>query len=66
MIPVYNNIKQVAKEVGLPIYLLEQEAQVSRGSICKWNTVSPSVANLKKVADALGVSVERLIEDGKH
>lgn len=36
---------------------LEKEIGFGNGTIGKWRSVSPSVANLSKVAEALGVSV---------
>lgn len=58
---IFNNIKTIALKKGIPIYRLEQEAGLGKGSICKWNSVSPSVKNLKRVADVLGVKLDELI-----
>lgn len=58
---IYDNICDKAKELGISINLLEKTAGVSVGSICKWNTVSPTVRSLKKVADILKCSVDDLI-----
>lgn len=52
----------MAKEKGMSINQLEENAELSKGSTYKWNSVSPSVKNLKKVADVLGCSVNDLIE----
>ena len=59
--PIYDNIKKIAKAQKYPVYDLEKAAGLARGSICKWNTVSPSVNSLKKVADILKVPIEVLI-----
>lgn len=60
---IYDNINRIAHEKGISINKLEQQAGLSRGSICKWNVISPSVRSLKKVADFLGVSIEHLIAE---
>ena len=62
MIPVYRNIKTVAKERGIPLYIVERKAGLSNGSMCKWDSVSPTVNNLKKVADVLCVYVDLLLK----
>lgn len=47
---IYENICKLAKERGISINKLEEKANVSTGSICKWgNSVSPTVKNIKKV-----------------
>lgn len=59
---IYKVICKIAKSKGMSINKLEQEAELSSGSICKWgNTVSPTVKSLKKVADILGVTVDDLL-----
>lgn len=60
---IYSNICKKAKEKGISINNLEQQAGVSRGGICKWNVVSPSVKNLKKVADILECTLEELLDN---
>jgi len=59
---IYSNVAKRAKERGISINSLEKEASISRGSISKWNKVSPSVRNLKKVADLLQCLVDDLLE----
>ena len=44
-------------------YSVEKETNLGIGSLCKWNTVSPTIRNLKKVADYLGVSIEELLTE---
>ena len=45
----------------MSINQLEEKAELSKGSTYKWNVVSPSVKNLKKVADVLECTVNDLI-----
>ena len=61
---IYDNIRRRAKERGISINKLEEEANVSTGGICKWgNGISPTVKNIKKVADILECTVDELISD---
>ena len=61
---IYANICKIAQRKGMSINKLEQEAGVSSGSICKWGkNISPTIKNLKKVADVLQCSVEELIQN---
>ena len=60
---IYDNMCQKAKDVGLSINSIEKEAGLSIGSVCKWNSVSPSVRSLSKVAKILKCSVDDLLED---
>lgn len=63
MLPIYRNIRQFAKDQGMPIYILERKAGLSAGSVNHWNNVSPTVASLKKVADVLGVTLDVLAKE---
>ena len=58
-----SKIKIVAKQKGIPLYVLEEEAGLARGSISKWDKVSPTARSLKKVADLLSVTVDELLND---
>lgn len=62
---VYDNISKKAKENGVSINSIEKETGLAIGSICKWNTVSPTARSLKKVADCLECTVDELLEDSK-
>lgn len=63
---IYDNICMAAKKTGISINSIEKIAELSTGSLCKWNTVSPTVRSLKKVAVALGVPVEKLLEESEE
>ena len=60
---IYDNVCQIARKKGLSINSIEKETDFGTGSLCKWNSVSPTVRNLKKVADYLGVSIEELLAE---
>lgn len=61
---IYENICRIAKEKGFSIAFLERQAKMSVGSICKWGKgVSPTVKNIKKVADILKCTVDELLKE---
>lgn len=57
---LYDNIKAIAKEKGIPIRKIEEECEFAQGSICKWNEISPSWDKVQKVAKCLKIPVQRL------
>lgn len=59
-------IRQLCKKQGKSLFSLEQECGLGNGSINKWDRSSPSVAKVRAVADALGVSVADLIGEQKE
>lgn len=62
---IYDNVREICMEKGISISSVEKEAGISNGSIRKWNESSPTISNLKSVANVLGVTVDVLIrEDG--
>lgn len=58
---VYENVCLYANKKNIPIYLLEQKAGLGNGTIGKWKDGETTIGSLKKVADALGVDVKKLI-----
>lgn len=60
---IYENILEIAEKKKISISQLERDSGIAKGTISKWKTSSPSVINLKSVADNLGVTVNRLIKE---
>lgn len=60
---IYDKIKKICKEKGLSVTYVEKKAELGNGLISKWNDSVPNVANLKKVASILEVTVDELIGD---
>ena len=58
---MYDNVRRKAKEAGISINSIEKLTGLSIGSICKWNTVSPTASSLLKVANVLNTSVDELL-----
>ena len=62
---LYDNIKKICAEKGIPIIVLEKAVGLSRSNICKWNENEPSIRKVQKVADYLGVAIEALLAEGQ-
>lgn len=60
--PLLENIKKLCDEQGLNINQLEKIAGIKPRSISKWDKTMPSVDKAAKVAIALSVSIEELID----
>ncbi len=59
---IYDRIKEICKDKGVSPSSVEKKAGLGNGAITKWNTFSPSIKNLKAVADILGISIDELIK----
>lgn len=57
---LYDNIKAVCKKQGISVNSLENKLGITRSYLSKWNTVIPSIAMVKEVADGLNVSLDEL------
>lgn len=60
---VKEKIYAIKDKKGMTLEQIATKADLSRDTIMKWDTNSPSIKNLRKVADALGVPLKELIED---
>ena len=60
---IRRNIKRLCMMQGIGIPTLEQAVGLGNGTICRWSTSSPSVANLQKVADYFHVPIESLLRE---
>ena len=56
-------IYSIKEKKGMTLTQIAKEADVSRDTIMKWDVNSPTVANLQKVANVLGVNILDLIAD---
>lgn len=59
---VYDNIKTICEQRGISITQLEKQANLTSGSISKWNKHVPQADRLKAVADVLHVKMDKLLE----
>ena len=60
---LYKKIEKLCKEIGISLACLEREAGLGKGAISKWRTSSPTVDNLKAVANVLETTVDKLLEE---
>ena len=57
------NIRRLCAERGISLARLERETGIANGVIARWDTSSPRVESLVKVADFFGVTVDELLKD---
>lgn len=60
------NIRKLCQERQTTVAQLEREIGLSNGTISKWASSSPSVNNLKAVADYFGVLLDELLAEDKE
>lgn len=60
---LYDKIKNIAEQKNISIYRIEKDLDLSNGSIRKWNSSIPLSQALKKVADYLNVSIDKLMDE---
>ena len=60
---LYDKIKNIAEQKNISIYRIEKDLDLSNGSIRKWSSSIPLSQTLKKVADYLNVSIDKLMEE---
>lgn len=58
---LYQRIEKICEEKQTNITKLERECGLANATIRRWKTASPSVDNLMKVADKLGVTLDYLV-----
>ena len=60
---ILDNIMKLCKEKGVSIARLERETGIGNGTVARWGTSSPTVDNVRKVADYFGVTVDNLLSE---
>lgn len=63
---IYENICYWAKKRGLTFHQIEKRGVIGNGVIARWKNSKPSIDNLQKVANVLGVSVNTLLKERKE
>lgn len=59
----FDKVKSLAAEKGMSYNKLEMEAGLTRNSIYKWASSTPSVDKVAAVAKVLGVTIDELMKD---
>ena len=62
---VYENVKQAANNQNISIAALEAKAGVANGTIAGWKNGKPYLETFVKVANALDIPIEVLLEEVK-
>lgn len=60
---IVKNISELCKKRAISISGLEKELKFGNSTIAKWGVCSPTVANLKLVADYFGVTIDELLKE---
>lgn len=58
-----DKIRALCESRGKAVGAVEAACGLSIGAISKWNVSSPTVKNLKAVADYFGVTVDELLKE---
>lgn len=58
-----HKIKELCEERGITIAELERMAEITPKTMAKWDETTPAVDKVARVAKALGVTIEELLED---
>ena len=59
----FDKVKSLAAEKGMSYNKLEMEAGLTRNSIYKWASSTPSVDKVAAVAKVLGVTIDELMKE---
>lgn len=63
---IFNNILRLCKENGISIAKLEKECGLGNATIRRWESSSPNVDSLSRVANFFGCTVDDLLrKDGE-
>ena len=60
---IYDNIKAICTEKGITLSSVENDLGLERSNIYKWQICDPGSTRLKAVAEYLGVTIDRLLEN---
>lgn len=60
---LYEKVSDLCRKNNITIAKLERECVIGNGTIRGWKNSSPSVENLKKVADYFDIAVDELISE---
>lgn len=58
---LFEKVTTLCKNKKITIAKLERECAMGNGTVRGWKNSSPSVENLKKVADYFGITVDELL-----
>lgn len=53
---------EICRQMNRSVYSVEKEAGFAKGTIKRWDTHTPSIENVRRVADILECSVDDMLE----
>lgn len=59
----FDKVKSLASEKGMSYNELERKAGLTRNSVYKWASSTPSVDKVAAVAKVLGVTIDELMKE---
>lgn len=62
---MFEKISRLCADHGITISRLETELGLGNGTIGKWRTSTPTLQNIKRVADYFGVPIDSLIDNSE-
>lgn len=60
---IYDRIKKICKNKGISVAKLEQDLELGRSSVRRFDQHEPGVGKLNMIAGYLGVTVDALLDD---
>ena len=60
---IFERISKLCAANGMSIARLEKEAGLGNATVRGWKDSTPTVTNLKSVADVLGVTIDELMKE---
>ena len=62
---ITSNIKQRCERSGISVYALEKTLGFGNSTISKWDTSSPTIDKLTKVADYFDCTIDELLREAE-
>ncbi len=60
---IYEKVTQICEERHIKMREVERQTHMGHATIAKWKDHSPTIKNVRKIADYLGVDICELIGD---
>lgn len=61
---IYDRVQSLIKERGLTVKQLERECDLANATIRRWETQTPNIESVRRVAQRLNVSIDYLVNGG--
>ena len=60
---IFERVRKICNQKKMSISQLERKSGLSNGAICKWKVSFPTIESLKKVAGALDITINELLDE---